>query len=276
MNSKSRNYCFTLNNWTEDEYRTIRNYTDDAKYVIIGKERGAEGTPHLQGYVAWKNARSFTAVKTGLGARVHIECAKGSGQSNKTYCSKEGDFYEKGECPALIGGQSLADKIAKNKRLLDPTIPLDDLIETGELSAHTWLGIKRARQDRMININPYKPDDVRGIWYWGEPGTGKTRKVWEDHPNLFETAQNKWFDGYQGEEVILLDDLDTPILGHYLKRWMDRYPTKGEVKGGTLQLRHKLFIVTSNYSIEDLFKDDPIMAAAIRRRCKVVHFTNIQ
>jgi hypothetical protein len=32
-------------------------------------------------------------------------------------------------------------------------------------------------------------------------------------------------------------------------------------------------IITSNYAIEDLFKD-PIMAAAIRRRCKVTHFAS--
>ena len=152
---------------------------------------------------------------------------------------------------------------------------MDDLIDSGDLSAFNYLLIKRTRLDILTNLNPYTPEGVRGMWIWGAPGTGKTRHVWDTYGGtLYEKAQNKWFDGYCGEKNILLDDLDTDILGHYLKRWMDRYPVKGEIKGGTLQLQHDLLIVTSNYQIEELFKC-PTLALAIRRRCKVVHFCSL-
>ena len=67
---------------------------------------------------------------------------------------------------------------------------------------------------------------------------------------------------------MLLDDHDNGCLGHYLKIWMDRYACNGESNGGTLALSHDIFIVTSNYSIEQLYeKDGPEMIEAIKRRC---------
>ncbi len=49
--------------------------------------------------------------------------------------------------------------------------------------------------------------------------------------------------------------MDTPALGHFLKIWADGAPCKGEVKGATINLQHHKFVVTSNFSIEKLFKD---------------------
>jgi len=72
----------------------------------------------------------------------------------------------------------------------------------------------------------------------------------------------------------LLDDHDNGCLGHYLKIWMDHYACTGEYKGGTVPLVHRDFVITSNYSPEDLYgKDGEEMVAAIRRRCKVIHMT---
>ena len=67
--------------------------------------------------------------------------------------------------------------------------------------------------------------------------------------------------------------MDGNFLGHYLKIWADKYACTGEIKGGVVKLCHTTFIVTSNYSIEAMWKDDPVMAAAIKRRFKVTHMT---
>ena len=65
------------------------------------------------------------------------------------------------------------------------------------------------------------------------------------------------------------------MMGHYLKRWMDVHPCSGEAKGQTLELQHDWFVVTSNYSIEELFKSQPEMIEPIKARCKdrIFHFT---
>ena len=75
---------------------------------------------------------------------------------------------------------------------------------------------------------------------------------------------------YAGERVVLLDDLDTDVLGHYLKIWSDKYSCTGETKGGTIQLRHHMFIVTSNYPPSHFWAHDQMMLEAIERRFKIL------
>lgn len=59
-----------------------------------------------------------------------------------------------------------------------------------------------------------------------------------------------------------------------MKIWADKWGATGEYKGGTVALDYDKFIVTSNYSIEDIFlkeeKDRPL-CEAIKRRFKVIH-----
>jgi hypothetical protein len=73
--------------------------------------------------------------------------------------------------------------------------------------------------------------------------------------------------------VVILDDLDSDCLAHYLKIWADKWGATGEIKGGTVALNYDTFIVTSNFSIETLHKKlAPETIAAITRRFKVTHF----
>lgn len=46
-------------------------------------------------------------------------------------------------------------------------------------------------------------------------------------------------------------------LAHLYKIWADSYALTGEVKGGTIPLNYKRLVVTSNYSINDVFGYDP-------------------
>ncbi len=101
------------------------------------------------------------------------------------------------------------------------------------------------------------------------------RKAREDNPDAYLKSQNKWWDGYSDQKVVIWDDLDRGAigLGHHLKIWTDRYPCSGEIKGGTLKLQHETLIVTSNYNIDELWGDDLEMCKAIKRRFLVTHFT---
>ena len=88
--SRSRRWCFTFNNWTKADIdrMTLAFTIDGCKYYIVGEEVSASGTPHLQGYVEWKNKKSLKQMKTII-PKAHFEHAKGSKQENYLYCSKE-------------------------------------------------------------------------------------------------------------------------------------------------------------------------------------------
>ena len=95
--SRSRSFCVTFNNYTDEDYNRLINIT--AEYLIVGKEVGDSGTPHLQCYYKFKLQRTFAAVKKDMGDKAHIEKAGGTPLQNKEYCSKGGSFIEKGEIP---------------------------------------------------------------------------------------------------------------------------------------------------------------------------------
>lgn len=90
--NRSRKWCLTLNNYTENELSQCLKIFNENKYnYIIGKEKGLEGTPHLQIYLEHKTQIDFNTIKK-FNNRFHIEKAKGTQIQNLEYCSKEGDY----------------------------------------------------------------------------------------------------------------------------------------------------------------------------------------
>ncbi len=70
-----------------------------------------------------------------------------------------------------------------------------------------------------------------------------------------------------------MDDIgkEHKVLGQQLKIWSDRYGCILENKGGSMPSNHEKFVVTSQYSIEDIFWEDPTTMAALQRRFKECH-----
>ncbi|AKV62300.1 putative replication initiation protein [Otevirus soksuewis] len=91
--SAVKRWCFTLNNYTDADCEALKEKltTDTCSRAIVGKEKGENGTPHLQGFVSLKTRKRLSAMKTFLSPRYHFEQAKGTDEQNTEYCSKEGD-----------------------------------------------------------------------------------------------------------------------------------------------------------------------------------------
>lgn len=107
MDHPRKHWCFTLNNYgPHDEERFRDNWS--YSYLIMGKEVGANGTRHLQGYVAFETKIRLAQCKA-LDGRIHWEGARGNPKQNREYCSKEGDFREYGTLPKT-GGEVEQDK----------------------------------------------------------------------------------------------------------------------------------------------------------------------
>lgn len=262
--SKHYSYVFTLNNYTESEEKDVQAI--DAVFLLYGREVGESGTPHLQGFIKFRNARSFNAVRKLL-PRAHVEICKNVGSSIQ-YCRKEKNTWQKGKEPEKNGGDKQSEKIEKNKRLRD--LPLNTLIETGELSILDVRKLKNARMDLAQEAEQYTHDDTRGIWIWGPPGVGKTHLARSYGDRIYIKAQNKWWDGYQGEKIVVLDDFDCKELGHHLKIWADKWACSGEVKGGTVNLQHTHFIITSNYPPQYFWEEEQLLKA-IERRFSIIN-----
>lgn len=266
--SRHRNWCFTLNNPTEEECVQLRDLLVRGRYAIVGNEVGENGTPHLQGYTVFLHARGLSSVKA-ISERAHWEPAKGNSLQNYEYCSKEGNiFLEHGDRPCTP-----KEKGQKEKDRWKLTVQLAKEGRIDEIEEQHFLQYYRTL--RMIEKDYMKPvsdhSDVTGVWIYGEAGVGKSRKARDDYPNAYLKMCNKWWDGYQNEDAVIIDDIDTAhkVLGHHLKIWSDRYAFLAEIKGGTKKIRPKVVCVTSQYSIEDIWDDDATRDA-LNRRFRVI------
>jgi len=260
--SRSRAFCFTWNNYPDSYQATLDSL--EAKYYVVGKETApTTGTPHLQAYVVWRNARSLSSVRGKLPG-CHVSIARGNAQQNKDYCSKGGDFLEFGDQPLSREqiGRAEADRWAAawthaksgDIENIDP-----------DIRVRYYAAIKRIGQDYLPSVPPL--DDVCGTWIYGQSGCGKTRAVLAAYPDCFIKPRNKWWDGYQREHVVLVDDIDIfdRQLGGSLKHWADFAPFVAEVKGTSQRIRPSKLIVTSQYTIEEIWEDQQTRDALLRR-----------
>lgn len=85
-----KRWCFIVNNPTAEELRHIKEVImeESVSFCMIGREVGANGTPHLQGFVNMNTKRRFSTMKKWLTPRAHFEQARGSDLQNDEYCSK--------------------------------------------------------------------------------------------------------------------------------------------------------------------------------------------
>lgn len=234
----------------------------ECQWITGQKEVGSNtGRPHWQLFVSYKRAVRLAAVKRTFGQRIHAEPSRS--EAAIAYVHKDdtavaGTRFELGA--RAFNRNSKTDwALAKSKAklgLLDDCPP--------DVYIKYYRTLKAIAMDHMS-----KPADLTsccGIWIYGPPGTGKSHYARQHYgDSLYLKAQNKWWDGYQGERNVLLDDFDCKVLGHYIKIWADKYCFMAEAKGSSMQIRPWNFIVTSNYTIEQLF-EDPILIDAIKRR----------
>lgn len=262
LNERSRSFCFTLNNYTVDNTPTLEG--TGARYLLFGREVGDQGTAHLQGYVYFANARTLRAV-IGKLPGAHVEVARGSCKANYEYCTKSGDFSEFGESPGDAEERGREEKARWARTLSLAKEGKIDEIEP-DLLIRYYGSLKRIRND--FRPKPLCLEAPCGVWIYGASGSGKSHAVQARYPDHYKKGHNKWWDGYEGEPVAYLDDIgqgDKWLGEFYLKHWSDRYPFAAESKGFCGQLRPEKLIVTSQYSIEEIWQDDETRDALNRR-----------
>ena len=101
-----------------------------------------------------------------------------------------------------------------------------------------YSSLHRIFQDNMPQ--PASIDTLQNEWIYGPTGVGKSRSVRDYHP--LSWLGNKWWDGYKGEEVIVIDEVsptDAEWIAPMFKVWADHYPFIAEMKGRSVQIRPK-------------------------------------
>ena len=256
-----RTWVYTWNNYTDTDIESLKLL--EANMHRCCKEIGEKGTPHLQGAITFIRTYRLSALKK-LFPKCHWEPAKAKDPEN--YCIK---------------GEVVIDvkKNEQGKR--------SDLSEAIEIA--TSQGIKQcAIQNPEVFVKYHK--GIKELlftihedndWYEtevivlvGPPGCGKSREARRIDKFLYNVPEpingTIWFDGYTGQETILLDDFYGWLKYHTLLQLTDGYPMKLPIKGGFVHRNWKRVIITSNKPPEAWYNRDEI--DALRRRITHLKF----
>lgn len=268
--ARARSWCFTHNNYTADDEQRYQRL--EAEHVLYGREVGENGTPHLQGFVRFRNPRLGRAVARLLPG-CHLTVARNL-EASIRYCRKDGDVFEHGTTvysqeqravAAVAGGQAQVDRwreaylAAQEGRFED--IPYDIRFKHDAV-------IQRLRLKRLSDECPDSIAILDNQWIWGPSGTGKSVLAREENPLAYFKMRNKWWDGYQYEPEVILDDIDPSMeawITAFLKDWADHHKFRCEIKNASAVIRPRRLVVTSQYSIDSCFKD-PETRSALHRR----------
>jgi hypothetical protein len=205
------------------------------------------GRPHIQGYIELREKMLWKAFADCLPPKTHLEIRRGTQAQAREYCMKDescikgtrweyGEMYKQGARNDL---KEIVDKVKDGKKLTEVVDGSEELF----IKYHN--GIKA-----LINIKAKKRNTKPKVTIlWGPSGCGKTSYATEKHPDYYVKDDTKWWNGYEQEDMILLDDYDD---GWELKRadmlkLLDRYAMQGETKGGYVNINSPHIIITSNY-----------------------------
>jgi len=244
---KSRNWVVTYfpsNDEQDAKWFRQLSINKGIRYFIVGKEL----TPttkklHYQGYIAFNNGKTFKQTKTWFGLdKIHLEPAVAGDFPNQRYCEKDGNLLLEVGKPLQQGKRTDIERAVEIIKETQSVGAVLESVNNYQAVRHAELYLKYKEKKR-----PVAPIEV--IWIHGTSGRGKTKKVYDDNEDVFTPTTYKWWEGYDGHKVVLIDDYRKDFCKyHELLKLLDIYPLRVETKGGSRQVQFNKIYITSCYS----------------------------
>jgi hypothetical protein len=289
---KGRKWCFDIFYTKKDSDEIIcdidwesiyKEYSDIIRYLVVQKERGEENKRlHWQGYIQLYNQhrrRSIQRLTTKLKIKHWCELAKGCAGSNRDYCTKlktsqgSNDRFEFGT-PCTQGARTDLEDI--KKRLDDGGTMLEIANNHFGDFIRYHSGFRKYKELVDKELRKHNREvDVEVIS--GPTGAGKSwNTVGKDLDAFVMDFQNgtEWWDGYNGEKTIIIEEYNNDIKITRLLRILDSYRLRLPIKGGFTYANWNKVIITTNLTSDEFHpKAKPEHRAALTRR--INRFTNL-
>lgn len=216
MAFRSRAWVFTINNYTDDDCMNVVDLS--ARYIVFSFEVGEQGTPHIQGYVYYHEARTRNSVSKDL-PRARLAVAAGSHQQNHDYVEKSGDYailnqppnqiWEFGEVPQQ--GRARWEKI---KEVMKDPKENPHLFQQYYKTYKTIKALTKKEHEREIYVIKTK-DRFEVAKKFKSSLFDQPNDTYEDEEAIFISAYStkdviNWYNGYpnkfrRGYEVVSID-----------------------------------------------------------------------
>jgi hypothetical protein len=163
----------------------------------------------------------------------------------RAYCSKESS--------RILGPYSYGTlpKPGKREDLDEIRTKIQNGVDSATLAEEHWSDwIRYNRSFELYRQLIAKPPDrthIHTLLFYGKSGSGKSHSAQQLYPQAYWKASGIWWDGYQGQDTIILDE----FRGNFcplqdLLRWLDPYPCRIQVKGGSMWANWHTVVITTN------------------------------
>ncbi|QXP07772.1 MAG: replication associated protein [Arizlama virus AZLM_610] len=221
---------------------------------------------HWQFVVCFNRKGRLSKVKTVLGREAHAELTRSDAAHGYVWKDETsvGRRWEWGNLPIRRNNatdwQTVWDSAVDGK--------ITDIAP--QIRVCHYNSLRKIAMDNMKPVGIEKEVKV----LWGPTGVGKSRLAWDEagldaYP---KTPTTKFWDGYQGQEHVVIDEFFGQIEISHMLRWLDRYPVNIETKGSGTVLKAKKIWITSNLHPEEWYRLAPeSQVQALLRRLNVIH-----
>lgn len=107
---------------------------------------------------------------------------------------------------------------------------------------------------------------LKVFWYWGETGAGKSYRAEQeaavDGRRLYRQNGSNWWDGYDGDELVIIDDLEETARFRDLLKITDVYNFLVGTKGSHQWLKAEKIWITASFPPSQIDK-----GGQLERRC---------
>lgn len=271
--ARARNFAITI--WKPEEMSSFQKFVGErCNYWVYGREIApSTGNVHIQAYMQFSNPQRFSTLKKII-PTAHLEESQAqNARAAAGYCKKGsceqrpeggwGEFFDsphptwEGEEGGTLKQQGKRTDLQQlAQQVLSGETTVNDIAREQPNSFHVYGRTLERLQD--LHDRKRKRDwQTQGYWIHGPTGTGKTRAIQETFgSNVYwhEMDDKGWWDAYNGEEVVALDDFRGEISFGKLLRLADRYPCTVPRRGRQpLPFLAKVLVVTSPLPPEQIY-----------------------
>lgn len=292
VEKRSRTWAFTVQSPADIQYITLENLEDSVKWLCYAQERGEDaGELHLQGAVAFKHAKSFSAAFKILGldhkTGDHLAEQNASQFTNAAYCLKgtqskaewetdgvDGEHYGEGLTTGLADGlttyhfytvgdipkrsdgakESIWDEIVEKVKNGWSNLELMERYPATVIRCQAAVDKYRLQYER----SNAEWRDVTTTYLSGDTGVGKTRYVMETfgYNNVYR-VQNYHagaFDQYDGQEVILFEEFRSSFKIEQMLNFLDGYPLELPARYADKFAKFTKVFICTNWAIDEQYR----------------------
>ncbi len=249
------------------------------RYAVGQWELTKEGRKHFQCYLEMQENTRLTGMKSVFYKTTNWQMntagrdeARGYAmKTDETHPHKAGTCRIDGTEPIEVG---VWKPVGGSQGQRTDLMAVKEDIDSGMSEEECWEAHFKAMVMHHKAFDKYRVSSRRGkrgeptvtILYGGS-GTGKSaycnlqemlvgkEAFWLSAPADGRGRNSRvWWDGYSGEETVVIDEFYGWLPYNFLLRMLDRNALQVEVKGGSVPLRATHFIFTSNTPPEDWYR----------------------